>query len=142
VRIQTGTQAPEAVPASIHPNRLRAMFALSIILAGVLGFALLVAPGPVQSAFGMPTEEPYVAGVAYSAWFAFGLVSVLGLRSPAKFWPILLLQLTYKVTWFVAVVFPHLSGGLPTFAETNSAIFAIFVIGDIIVIPWRRVFTK
>jgi hypothetical protein len=119
------------------------MYALTIVLAGFLGFGLLVAPGAVQSALGVPTEEAYVAGVAYSVWFAFGLVSVLGLRSPVKFWPVLLLQITYKVTWFVAIILPHLiNGGLPGFAETMSVIFACFVIGDIIAIPWRHVFTK
>ena len=119
------------------------MFAVTIIFAGFLGFGLLVAPSSMQSALGYPAEEHYVAGVAYSFWFALGLLSVLGLRSPLKFWPLLLLQLTYKLTWVVAIMSPRLvNGGLPAFAASMTVLFVLIIIGDIIVIPWRNVFTK
>ena len=73
----------------------------------------------------------------------FGLVSVLGLRSPLKFAPILLLQLTYKVIWFIAIVLPLLvAGRLPNFAILMSVLFASFIVGDLIAIPFPYVFAK
>ncbi len=126
-----------------HPNWLRFMYAYTIVGAGGIGLALLVVPNTMMSALGIPTEEPIVAGVVYSAWLAFGILSIFGLRSPLKFVPVLFLQFTYKVVWFIAVIAPKaVSADLPSFAITMSAIFATFVIGDIIVIPWRYLLSK
>ena len=126
-----------------HPNWLRFMYAYTIVGAGVIGLALLIVPNTMMSLLGIPTEEPIIAGMAYSVWLAFGILSIFGLRSPLKFVPILLLQFTYKVVWFIAVIAPKaVSGDLPSFAITMSAIFVTFVIGDIIVIPWRYLLSK
>jgi hypothetical protein len=119
------------------------MYAYTIAGAGALGLALLIVPNTMQSLLGIPTEEPIIAGMAYSVWLAFGILSIFGLRSPLKFVPVLLLQFTYKVVWFIAVIAPKaVSGDLPSFAITMSAIFVTFVIGDIIVIPWKYLFAK
>ncbi|MGD0803216.1 MAG: hypothetical protein ABSA11_03990 [Candidatus Bathyarchaeia archaeon] len=105
--------------------------------------ALLIAPNTALALLGIPTEEPIMAGIAYSAWLAFGILSIFGLRSPLKFVPVLLLQFTYKVVWFIGVIAPIVvSGALPSFGITMSAIFVTFVIGDIIVIPWRYLLSK
>ncbi|MGD0070356.1 MAG: hypothetical protein ABSB71_02205 [Candidatus Bathyarchaeia archaeon] len=126
-----------------HPNWLRFMYAYTIVGAGVIGLALLIVPNTMMSLLGIPTEEPIIAGMAYSVWLAFGILSIFGLRSPLKFVPVLLLQFTYKVVWFIAVIAPKaVSGDLPSFAITMSAIFVTFVIGDIIVIPWRYLLSK
>jgi hypothetical protein len=126
-----------------HPNWLRFMYAYTIVVAGGIGLASLIVPNTVLSLFGIPTEEPIMAGIVYSAFLAFGVLSIFGLRSPLKFVPVLLLQFTYKVVWFIAVITPKaVSGDLPSFAITMSAIFATFVIGDIIVIPWRYLLSK
>ncbi|HTY75736.1 MAG TPA: hypothetical protein VMD05_09255 [Candidatus Nanoarchaeia archaeon] len=126
-----------------HPNWLRFMYVYTIFGAGGIGLGLLVIPSTMMSLLGIPTEEPIVAGVVYSAWLAFGILSILGLRSPLKFAPVLLLQLTYKVVWFAAVIAPKaVSGNLPSFAITMSAIFASFVIGDIVAIPWKYIIAK
>ena len=94
-------------------------------------------------ALGMPTEEPFLAGIVYSVWLAEGILLAFGLRYPVKFAPVLLLQLTYKLIWFVAIIIPHLvTGQLPTFAMTMSALYVTFVIGDIIAIPWRHIFVR
>jgi hypothetical protein len=119
------------------------MYVYTIVGAGGIGLGLLLVPNTVMSLLGIPTEEPIIAGFGYSVWLAFGILSILGLRSPLKFAPVLLLQFTYKVVWFIAVIVPKaVSGDLPSFAITMSAIFATFVIGDIIAIPWKHIFAK
>jgi len=134
---------PILASAEVHPNRLRFMYAYTVVMSGTFGLALLVAPNAMLSALGYPTEEPYLAGVTYSVWLAEGILLAFGLRSPVKFAPVLLVQLTYKAIWFVAIIIPHLAAGpLPMFAVTISALFATFVIGDIIAIPWRYIFAK
>ena len=127
----------------VHPNRLRFMYVYTIVTGGILGLAFLLAPSTMLSALGYPTEEPFLAGIVYSVWLAEGILLAFGLRSPVKFAPVLLLQLTYKLIWFVAIIIPHLvMGQLPTFAMTMSALYVTFVIGDIIAIPWRHIFVR
>ena len=119
------------------------MYAYTIVGAGGIGLALLVAPNAAMSLLGIPNEEPIVAGVAYSVWLAFGILSIFGLRSPMKFIPVLLLQFTYKVVWFIGVIAPIvITGALPSYGFTMIAFFASYVIGDIIVIPWRYLLSK
>jgi hypothetical protein len=90
--------------------------------AGALGLGIIAIPDIMRSMFGWPSQDPIVYGVAGSVWFAFGILSVLGLRSPLKFVPVLLLQLCYKVVWFVGVVFPLLvAGKFPMYAILHVA---------------------
>jgi hypothetical protein len=127
----------------VHLSWLRFMYAYTIVGAGGIGLALLIVPNLAMSLLGIPAEEPIMAGVAYSVWVAFGILSIFGLRSPMKFVPVLLLQFTYKVVWFMGVIVPILvTGVLPSFGFTMIAIFATFVIGDVIVIPWRYLLSK
>jgi len=127
----------------VHLNWLRFMYAYTIVGAGGIGLALLIAPNTAMSLLSIPAEEPIMAGVAYSAWLAFGILSIFGLRSPMKFVPVLLLQFTYKVVWFIGVIAPiAITGAMPSFGFTMIAIFASYVIGDIIVIPWRYLLSK
>lgn len=135
--------APETDKPKVHLNWLRIMYVYTIVGAGGIGLAFLIAPSTMLSLLMFPAEEPILAGIAYSVWLAFGILSAIGLRSPLKFAPVLLLQLTYKVIWFVAVIIPQLLlGPLPLFATVLSGIYATYVIGDIIVIPWQHLFAK
>jgi hypothetical protein len=141
VRGEKLTQETERI--MYHPNWLRFMYVWTIIGAGLIGLLYLVMPSTMYSFFGVPAEEPIMAGVAYGVWLAFAIVSILGLRSPLKFAPILLLQLTYKAIWFVAIIAPRaVAGDLPSFAITMSGLFATYVIGDIVAIPWKHIFAK
>ena len=119
------------------------MYVYTIVGAGGIGLALLIAPSTMMSLLGIPAEEPIIAGIAYSAWLAFGIVSIFGLRSPLKFATVLLLQFTYKVVWFIAVIAPKaVAGDLPSFAITMSVLYVTYVIGDIIAVPWTHIFAK
>jgi len=122
---------------------LKGTYILTIIHAGGSGLGMILIPSAVQSFFGWPSQDPIVFGICGSVWVAFGLLSILGLRSPLKFSPILLLQLTYKVVWFIGVFFPLLiTGKFPAYATGYVVFFVIYIIGDLIAIPFSYVFSK
>jgi len=122
---------------------LKGMYIYTIIGAGGLGLGIIIAPDIVRITFGWPVQDPIVLGICGCVYLAFGLLSILGLRSPLKFSPVLLLQLTYKLLWFIGVILPLLlKGSLPPHAVVYTVIFAIYVIGDLIAIPFSYVFTK
>jgi len=122
---------------------LKGMYILTIIHAGGSGLGMILMPSTIQSIFGWPSQDPIVFGICGSIWVACGLLSILGLRSPLKFSPLLLLQLTYKVVWFVGVILPALiAGKFPAYATGYVFFFAIYIIGDLIAIPFSYVFAK
>lgn len=120
---------------------LKGMYAYTIVVAGGFGLGIIVMPEMMRSFFGWPSQDPLVLGVCGSVFAAFGLVSVLGLKSPLQFAPVLLLQLIYKVVWFIGVVFPIMfAGAYPRYGLLHVVIFATFVIGDLIAIPFSYLF--
>ncbi|HYA13589.1 MAG TPA: hypothetical protein VEF33_04540, partial [Syntrophales bacterium] len=78
---------------------LKGMYIYTVIGAGGFGLGIIVIPGIMQSILCLPTQDPITLGVTGSVYFSFALLSILGLRSPLKFVPVLLLQLSYKVVW-------------------------------------------
>ena len=92
---------------------------------------------------GWPLQDPVIFGVFGSVYIAFGIVSILGLRSPLKFSPVLLLQLSYKIIWFAGVALPlTVKGQFPSHGYVFAAIFLSYVIGDMIAIPFGYIFGK
>jgi hypothetical protein len=119
------------------------MYIYTIVGAGGFGLGMIIMPGFMQSSFGWPSQDPIVLGICGSVYFAFALLSILGLRSPLKFAPVLLLQLSYKVVWFIGVILPILiAGKFPSYAVLYVLIFATYIIGDLIAIPFSYVFAK
>jgi hypothetical protein len=122
---------------------LKGMYLYTIVGAGGFGLGILVAPEVVKSAFRWPANEPLAFGVIGSVFAAFGLLSLLGLRSPLVFAPVLLLQLCYKSVWFIAVLFPLLiTAHFPAYGITLAVVFATYIIGDLIALPFPYIFTK
>jgi hypothetical protein len=122
---------------------LRFMYVYTIIGAGGFGLGMLFIPEVMQSVFGFPAQDPVVFGITASVYTAFGLISILGLKSPLKFAPVLLLQLCYKSIWLVGVILPLLfSGRFPLYATTLLILFVTYIIGDLIAIPFSSVFSK
>ena len=122
---------------------LKIMYWYTILGAGCLGLAMVVVPETVRSIFGWPVQDPIVYGVTGCVWLAFGLLSILGLKSPLKFVPILLMQLTYKSVWLIGVVLPLLiSGEFPSYAILHVVVMGSYIIGDLIAIPFPYVFSK
>ncbi len=122
---------------------LKGMYIFTIIHAGGSGLGIILMPTAVQSIFGWPSQDPIVFGICGSVWVAFGLLSILGLRAPLRFSPILCLQLSYKLVWFIGVIFPILMAGkLPPYATGYVVFFAVYILGDLVAIPFRYIFAK
>ena len=123
---------------------LRFMYIYTIAGAGAFGLGIIVMPEGMRSTFGWPNQDPIISfGVTGSVYLAFALLSIVGLRSPLKFAPLLLLQLTYKVVWLVGVILPILvAGKFPTYGLMYVAIYATYIIGDMVAIPFSYVFAK
>jgi hypothetical protein len=113
------------------------MYIYTIVGAGGFGLGILIMPELMKAMFRWPGGDPIPLGIAGSVYVAFGVLSVLGLRDPLKFAPVLLLQLCYKPVWFLAVAVPLLiRGRFPDYALLTAAIFATYIIGDLIAIPF------
>jgi hypothetical protein len=122
---------------------LKFMYIYTIVIAGGFGLAMIFVPEVITSVGGWPADEPIAWGIVASVYVAFGILSIFGLRSPLKFVPILFLQLSYKSIWFIAVVLPLLvAGRFPSYAILTVVIFATFIIGDLIAIPFPYIFAK
>ena len=122
---------------------LKGMYWYTIIGAGGFGLGIILLPDTMRSWFAWPEQDPLVYGVTGSVYLAFGLLSILGLRSPLKYVPVLLLQLCYKVVWFIGVILPLLiTGEFQSYAILHAIIFASYIIGDVIAIPFPYVFSR
>ena len=122
---------------------LKGMYIYTIVVAGGFGLGIIFIPNLIQSIFRMPSQDPIVMGILGSVYLAFALLSLCGLRSPLKFVPILLLQLSYKIVWFIGIVLPILvARKFPTYAILYVVVFATFIIGDLMAIPFSCVFKK
>jgi hypothetical protein len=132
-----------AVDTNIRWGWLKVMYIYTIIGAGGLGLGILIAPETIKSVFNWPASEPISLGIVGSVYLAFGILSIFGLRSPLKFSPILFLQLCYKSILFIAVFLPLLvKGQFPSYAIILAVIFATFILGDLVAIPFAYIFTK
>lgn len=133
----------DSINSGIRWGWLKFMYFYTVVSAGLLGLGIVLAPDSVISMMGWPSQDPIVFGVFGSVYVAFGLMSILGLRSPLKFVPVLLLQLTYKTVWFLGVALPLvMKGQFPTHGYIFAAIFLTYLIGDLIAIPFSYVFGK
>jgi hypothetical protein len=120
---------------------LKGMYIYTLISAGGLGLGITLMPDAVRSAFGWPGQDPIVFGILGSVYLSFAISSVLGLRSPLKFAPVLFLSLCYKAVWFIGVIPPLLlAGKFPAYALLYVAVFASYVIGFLIAIPFPYLF--
>ena len=123
--------------------KLKVLYVYTIVLTIPLGLGILIVPDFVRTLFAWPSQDPIVFGITGSVYLAFGLSSILGLRAPKKFIPVLLMQLTYKVAWFIGIVFPLLiTGQFPIHGYLLAVIFATYIVGDILVIPFSDLLAK
>lgn len=130
-------------PVNVRWGWLKFMYFYTIVGAGLFGLGILIKPDMIKAVFRWPAEEPISLGIVGSVYAAFGFLSLLGLRDPLKFAPILLLQLSYKAVWFIGVVAPLLiSGRFPGYALFTVVIFTTYIVGDLIAIPFQFVFIR
>jgi hypothetical protein len=117
------------------------MYIWTIVIAGLFGLMFIFAPETVKSMYN-ESCDPLPYGMLGSIFLAFGLMAILGLRAPVKFVPVLLMQLAYKVIWFIGVVLPFLIAGRATPDILTVVIFALTIVGDLIAIPFSYVLAK
>src|SRR6266498_856159 len=109
---------------------LKGMYIYTIVGAGGFGLGIIAMPDFMCSTFGLPGQDPIIYGINGSVYLAFALLSILGLRAPLKFLPVLLLQLSYKSVWFIGVILPLLVGGkFPAYGILIAVIYATYIIG-------------
>ena len=122
---------------------LKGMYIYNILGAGAFGLGILFAPEFMMSTFGWPPQERIISfGVTGSVYVSLALLSILGLRSPLKYSPLLLYSLCYKSVWFIAVILPVVvNGTFPAYAILPAAIYATYILGDMIAIPFAYVFS-
>jgi hypothetical protein len=119
------------------------MYIYTIIGTCILGVWIIFFGDSMASMFAFPPQDRIMHGIAGSMYLSFGVVSLIALFNPIKFIPVLLLQLGYKVIWFAFVFFPELvRGNVDTYAILLAVGFATYVIGDLIAIPFKMLFSK
>jgi hypothetical protein len=122
---------------------LKAMYIYTLVGAGGFGLVMLVFPSAVQTALRFPAQDPAIFKLYGSVLLACGLASVPALRFPMKFVPLLFLQLVYKPVWLIVVAIPiFFRGQFPLYLVAISAVFLTYIIGDLIAIPFRHLFSK
>ncbi|MHA1273224.1 MAG: hypothetical protein ACTSQJ_01250 [Promethearchaeota archaeon] len=122
---------------------LKIMYFYTLIGAGSLGLIMLLAPTLVVNILNLPNYDPILFGVAASVYLAFGILAFFGLRDPLKYLTILFLQLLYKSIWFIGVIIPLLVlGQFPAYAILFVIIYATYIIGDLIAIPFPYLFSS
>jgi len=122
---------------------LKLMYIYTIVSAGGTGLGMVFIPEVIKSVFKFPSQDPIVFGAFGCMLISSGILAVLGLRSPLKFVPLLLFQLFYKTIWFMAVLIPFLlSNELQMYVIVFIVIFAFYIIGDLIAIPFSYIFSK
>lgn len=132
---------PEAV--KIRFVWLKIMYAYTLIGAGGFGLGILLMPDLMIKMMGFPAQDPITLGIAGSVFCGFAVLAVLGLRSPLRFAPVLLLQLCYKLIWCSAVMIPLvIKQQFPGYAVMLAVIFMTYIIGDLIAIPFPVVFAR
>jgi len=126
---------------SIRRGWLKVMYMYTLVVSGGMGLGMILFPDTIQSILRFPPQDPVMLGACGSIFLALGLISLMGLRSPLKFAPVLLLELVYKPIWLVAVALPlFLEGRFPFYVVTMSAVFITFIVGDLIAIPFSHLF--
>jgi hypothetical protein len=127
---------------------LQAVYLVLVIYVGVFAIWLLFDPKSALSFTGFPSSGiPYpaslVAGVAYSQWLTIALLSILGLRSPIKYSPVLLFVMTYKTVWMLALALPKaISGNLISWGQTTAIEWLVIVVVVALIMPWKYIFEK
>jgi hypothetical protein len=97
---------------------LKGMYIYTILGSVLSGLGMILMPKTYVSMLNWPVQEPINFGILGSVYLAFGLISILGLKSPLKFVPILLVEITYKTIWFLGIIFPLIfKGQFPQYVQ-------------------------
>ena len=127
--------------SAVRSNLLRAVYLCNVVLLGYQ-----VWPGIIAG--NLRGWEP-MAAVGISFYAGLSVLSVLGVRYPLAMLPLLFLQVFYKVVWLFALWLPLQLEGSASRMDLGgldlslaAALFAIVVLGDLVLIPWRYVMAQ
>ncbi len=126
---------------------IRFVYILTAIIGTITGVLILLAPDIARKVIGFPSEippqQPVVFGLVGAIWLSIALLSLMGLRAPLKFLPLLMVQLIYKTLWFAFVFTPLvLRGEFPDYGMLTAIGNAIYIALDIRAIPFRYMFRR
>lgn len=98
----------------------------------------------MRALMGIPAGDPVHYGIAAGALLlAFGIAGGIGLRLPLRMAPVLLIQVLYKSLFLVGLVLPlAVRGPIPSYSVPVVVLFALFVVGDLIAVPFPHLFSK
>ena len=86
----------------IRVHAMRLVYLLNFVGLGWTAWPAVISPAKPLG---------LIDGVAFSFWAAFAALMGFGVRYPLQMLPLLLLQLSYKVVWLLAVALPLRSAG-------------------------------
>jgi hypothetical protein len=129
--------APDDVrrPAPLPPwrrNLLRVGYLVIAAGLAVTRWPLLVDHG----AWGLK------AGTIECMLVALSVLALLGLRHPVRMLPLLLFEVTWKLTWLAVVALPRWRHGTLVGAareQTNAVLWVVIIVA---VVPWRHLLTQ
>ncbi len=124
-----------AGPGGVRSRLLRGMYGVNVVGAGVPGLVTVLAPGwAADNLFGAP-QDPVSLRMLGAVWLSVGALSVLGLRRPMRFSAVFPVEAAYKSLWLVTVVPTLLAGERPEIVPL-AALFAAWVVADLVATPW------
>lgn len=125
---------------NIRISWLKFMYVWNIVISGGGGIGIIFIPKLTQWLFNVSTPQ-ITYGIIGSVFLSFAIISILGLRDPVRFAPVLLFQLIYKIIWLIGVIIPMIiSGEFYIGAVPAVAIYILYIVGDIIAIPFSNIF--
>ncbi len=92
---------------------------------------------------GYPAQDPLLFGIVACVYVAFGLLAVLGTGHPSGSRRCCCSRSIYKSIWFIAVLLPAaIAGSVPIYGWGLAVIFATYIVGDLIAIPFPLLFER
>lgn len=123
---------------SINYRWLKAMYIANLIVDLPVGLGIIFAPQAMMDFFETPGVDPVLFGFSGAVPLGFAICSAMGLRSPLRMSPVLLLQAAYKTAYLLGVLLPlAVVGQFPTSAAPEVVIFTLFIVGDLVAVPFR-----
>jgi hypothetical protein len=120
---------------------LRLAYVANIVILVPIAFGTVFRLFPTdQAAF---IESPGWRIMAGALWLAILVLSMLGLRHPLRYSPVLLLQEIYKTTWLAVYAAPRLMcGDFTSIPWGITASFAAIALIWPFLIPWKYLFAS
>lgn len=124
-----------------HIPRLKFMYWVTIVVVGIMGISYLFFESLVMGSLKWTYRDPIMVNIYGAIMVAMSILSILGLRKPMRYIPVLMIQLIYKILASIAII-PRLitSSDAPKSGWVFIVFYLFFIVGDLWAIPWKYVF--